>query len=186
MRAPPLVSLIAPSFNPDPREVKEVADLLRTITGRREVPPLILLNANASDLLPLRRWDSDRYVSLARRLLDTYPEVHVAFTGGPGEGPAVEALVRQVGSDRCVSLAGRTTMRQLLIVYTLARVLVTNDSGPAHFASLTPISTVTLFGPETPELFAAPSPRSHVIWAQTVCSPCVSAYNIRLYWCSSF
>jgi ADP-heptose:LPS heptosyltransferase len=31
------------------------------------------------------------------------------------------------------------TLRDLLVLYTLADVLVTNDSGPGHFSSLTPI-----------------------------------------------
>ena len=48
-------------------------------------------------------------------------------------------------------------MRELLTLYTLADVLVTNDSGPAHFASLTPVHTVVLFGPETPLLFGSRS-----------------------------
>jgi len=67
----------------------------------------------------------------------------------------------------------------LLVLYTLADVLVTNDSGPAHFATLTPIRVVTLFGPETPALFAARTPRNSVLWAGIACSPCVSAYNNR-------
>jgi ADP-heptose:LPS heptosyltransferase len=58
-------------------------------------------------------------------------------------------------------------------------VLVTNDSGPAHFATLTPIDVVTLFGPETPRLFAARTPRNAALWAGLTCSPCVSAYNNR-------
>jgi ADP-heptose:LPS heptosyltransferase len=62
-------------------------------------------------------------------------------------------------------------------------VLVTNDSGPAHFATLTPIDVVTLFGPETPALFAARTPRNHVLWAGIACSPCVSAFNNRLSRC---
>ncbi len=65
------------------------------------------------------------------------------------------------------------------MLYTLAEVLVTNDSGPAHFAALTPIDVVALFGPETPLLFAAPGPRSHPLWAGLACSPCVNAYNNR-------
>jgi ADP-heptose:LPS heptosyltransferase len=74
-------------------------------------------------------------------------------------------------------------MNQLLVLYSLSRVLVTNDSGPAHFASLTPIQTISLFGPETPKLFAAQSPRSHAMWAGIACSPCVSAYNNRVSKC---
>ena len=78
------------------------------------------------------------------------------MTGGPNEGEAVAKIVEQVGSDRCFNLAGRTTLRQLLVIYELAEVLVTNDSGPAHFAALTPIDVVTLFGPENPAAFCCP------------------------------
>ena len=65
------------------------------------------------------------------------------------------------------------------MLFGLAEVLVTNDSGPAHFAALTSIDVVALFGPETPLLFAAPGPRSHPIWAGIACSPCVNAFNNR-------
>ncbi len=56
---------------------------------------------------------------------------------------------------------------------------MTNDSGPAHFASLTPIHVVTLFGPETPRLFAALTARNTPLWSGVACSPCVNAYNNR-------
>jgi ADP-heptose:LPS heptosyltransferase len=159
--------------------------LILEVTGQPEVPPIILLNANCSDLLPLRRWDEDNYVALARRLLERYPDLTVAFTGAPAERGPVERLVQRLGSGRCVSFAGRTTLRQLLTLYSVSQVLVTNDSGPAHFAVLTPVDVITLFGPETPKLFGAPSERSHVIWAGTVCSPCVNAYNNRLLTCKN-
>jgi ADP-heptose:LPS heptosyltransferase len=71
----------------------------------------------------------------------------------------------------------------LLTLYSMAEVLVTNDSGPAQFATLTPIDVVTLFGPESPRLFAARSPRNHVFWQGLACSPCVSAANQRLSSC---
>jgi len=67
----------------------------------------------------------------------------------------------------------------MLVLYTRSEILVTNDSGPAHFASMTPIHVVTLFGPETPALFAARSPNVTVLWAGIACSPCVNAYNNR-------
>jgi ADP-heptose:LPS heptosyltransferase len=140
---------------------------------------LILLNANAGDLLPLRKWPGENYVALAQHLLREFPDAYVAFTGSPDEAGSVEALVHAIDSPRCLSLAGRTTLRELLLAYELAAVLVTNDSGPAHFAALTGIDAVVLFGPETPALFAAPGPRTHVLWAGLACSPCVSAFNHR-------
>jgi ADP-heptose:LPS heptosyltransferase len=151
--------------------------------GTARYSPLVLLNANASDLLPLRRWPGQRYVDLARRLLDRAPEVHIAFTGAPGEAAEAESLVGEVGSERCFSLAGKTTLRDLLVLYCLADLLVTNDSGPAHFATLTPIRVITLFGPETPALFGARSSRTLIVWKNLACSPCVNAYNNRLSTC---
>ena len=183
MQAPPLGRVQVPTFSPGPDEMEEVRAMIRKVTGKDSVPPIILLNANCSDLLPLRRWESKNYISLARHLLGRYETLYIAFTGDPTESDPVEHFVRQVGSKRCVSFAGRTTLRQLLIVYSESQILVTNDSGPAHFATLTPIDAITLFGPETPRLFSAPSLRSHVIWAGTVCSPCVNAYNNRLLTC---
>jgi len=180
---PPLGPL--PVFTPREGEQEGVAAWLRELTGTRGPLRLILLNANASDMLPLRRWPSERYVALAQRLLGRFPDAHVGFTGAPGEAAAVDALVAAVGSPRCFSIAGRTTIRQLLLVYTLAEVLVTNDSGPAHFAAMTPVDVVTLFGPETPLLFGAPTPRNHARTAGLPCSPCVNAYNGRSSACTN-
>ena len=180
---PPSSNRDFPVFHPQTGEVEAVQGVLRDVAGTATPRPLVLLNANCSDLLPIRKWDSANYLALARRLLDQFPSAVVAFTGAPDEAPGAEALCREVNSPRCISMAGRTTLRQLLALYTLADVLVTNDSGPAHFASLTPADVVTLFGPETPALFAAPTDRNHVIWAGVACSPCVNAYNDRLSCC---
>jgi ADP-heptose:LPS heptosyltransferase len=56
--------------------------------------------------------------------------------------------------------------------------MVTNDSGPAHFAAVTSLPTFVLFGPETPTLYA-PLGNTTAIFAGLHCSPCVSAWNHR-------
>lgn len=170
-KAPPL-------FEPADAECETVRAMLRDLLPAGS-PRLILLNANASDLLPLRKWREENYIALAHKLLAEFPEASIGFTGSPEEAARIGEFVRTVGSPRCVCLAGKTTLRQLLIVYGLADILVTNDSGPAHFATLTPIDVVVLFGPETPLLFGAPSPRNHAIWAGLACSPCINALNNR-------
>ncbi len=167
------------AFHPTGVERAEVREILRAQLGRFEGSRLILLNANASDLVPLRRWPSDRYVELARQLLAAHPDAAVVFTGALSEARAARQLVAEVGSNRCASLAGLTTLRQLMVLYTLSEVLITNDSGPAHFATLTPIDVVVLFGPETPKLFAGIGERTHPLWAGLACSPCINAFNDR-------
>jgi ADP-heptose:LPS heptosyltransferase len=168
-----------PAFIVRPGEAETVGKIVRENNGGVAPQSMILLNPNASDLLPLRKWATDRYIELAKRLLERFPDAHIALTGAPGEaGPAAE-VARQIGSPRCFSMAGKTTLRQLMVLYSLSELLITNDSGPAHFAALTPIKVITLFGPETPSLFGAPTPRSTPIWLGLACSPCVNAYNNR-------
>jgi ADP-heptose:LPS heptosyltransferase len=175
----PSTSEPSASFSPSLPEVAEIKALLERENPRISSAPLILLNPNASDLLPLRRWPALRYVELARRLLERYPDLFIGFTGAPAEAAPNNQLADEVGSGRVIRLAGKTTLRQLLVLYTRSEILVTNDSGPAHFASMTPIRVVTLFGPETSALFAARSPNATALWAGIACSPCVNAYNNR-------
>src|SRR5258705_2118259 len=175
----PSASQPLPKFRPSLSEVAEIDALLRRENPRIGSAPLILLNPNASDLLPLRRWPAMRYVELARRLLECYADLFIGFTGSPAEAVPNNRLANEVGSSRVIPLAGKTTLRQVLVLYTRSEILVTNDSGPAHFASMTPIRVVTLFGPETPALFSARSPNATALWAGIACSPCVNAYNNR-------
>jgi ADP-heptose:LPS heptosyltransferase len=63
--------------------------------------------------------------------------------------------------------------------FTMAKVLITNDSGSAHFASLTEIECLTLFGPEPPALYGPPGPHAKNFFAYLACSPCLSAHNHR-------
>ena len=171
--SPPL-----PVFKPADGETQEVRGLLAG-HGVPEGSRIIVLNANAGDMLPLRRWALENYRALATRLIEEVPDAWIVFTGSPEEAPSIAGLAQSVGSPRSVCLAGSTTLRQLVVLFGLSEVLVTNDSGPAHFAALTGIDVVALFGPETPFLYSATGPRSHPVWTGIACSPCVNAFNNR-------
>lgn len=176
---------LPPRIRPSRDEVAAVAARLRQSFGEDHDAPFVLLNANCSDLMPLRKWPDEKYVELAARLLGLDPALRIVFSGGEGEEASVGDLVGKVQSKRCVSMAGKTSLREFLVLCSMADVLVTNDSGPAHFASLVGASCIVLFGPETPELFAPLSSGTHVIWKRTICSPCVSAYNNRVSPCEN-
>jgi ADP-heptose:LPS heptosyltransferase len=175
----PGANAVSPRYVSTPADQEAVRAIILRESGQPEVPSLILLNPNASDLLPLRKWPTDRYVDLAKRLLEQFSDAVIGLTGAPSEQEAIDQVAAQIGSSRCFSLAGKTTLPQLLVLYMMSELLITNDSGPAHFASMTPITVITLFGPETPALFRALTPRAIPIWMQLPCSPCVNAYNNR-------
>lgn len=139
---------------------------------------LLLVNPNASELLVQRRWMPERYVELIRRLLGEYEDLHILLTGAPSERAEAEVMRAQVNHPRCHNLAGLLRLGELPLLYAVSSCLVTNDSGPGHFAAVTTLPTVVLFGPETPSLYA-PLGNTHCLFAGLACSPCVSAANHR-------
>jgi len=171
-------------FDPLDAELARMRELLAASGApRRPGRRLIVLNANASDLVAQRRWPLERYTILARTLLRD-PAVTLILTGSPDERAQSERLAEQIGSDRVVNLAGKTSLHSLLHLFCLADALVTNDSGPAHLASATGIPTVVLFGPETPRIFGPIGDNQHAVWLDLACSPCVSAYNQKRTSCT--
>ncbi len=177
------LAVTAPRFQPTEEETGRLKKRLSEMPQTAGSGPLVLLNPNAGDLLPLRKWSLENFFDLGRRILEARPDARLIITGAPSEAAAAENLCSRIGSGRTVSLAGKTTLRELLVLYTLADVLVTNDSGPGHFASMTDIDNVVLFGPETPRLFGAIGGRPHTIYAKLACSPCVNAFNHRFSPC---
>jgi ADP-heptose:LPS heptosyltransferase len=173
-----------PRFVPSPDDQARLRQLLATGIGRPVAGKLILLNPNAGDLLPLRRWPPERFLELARRILARDAAATIAVTGAPSERLQIEEFCRDLPADRVVPLAGKTSLRDLFTLYTIADLLVTNDSGPGHFASMTDINSVVLFGPETPALFGPLGGRNRALWRGLSCSPCVSAINHRLSPCT--
>ena len=144
---------------------------------------IVLINPNASELLPQRRWMMDRYAELMRRILAHSSTAVVLITGAPAERGEAEALRKSVGSVRCINFAGRVKFTELPPLYSVSLLMVTNDSGPGHFSSVTALKTFVLFGPETPALYGSLG-NSTPIYAGLACSPCVSAANHRKTACT--
>lgn len=144
---------------------------------------LVLFNPNASDMLPQRRWPQAHFAQLAREVLARWPDVVILITGAPSERPEAEALCRLVADPRMVNFAGESRLDQLPALYSLAALMITNDSGPGHFASVTAMPVLSLFGPETPALYGPLGP-GLALTAGLACSPCVSAANHRKTACA--
>jgi len=142
---------------------------------------LVLINPNASELLPQRRWMASRYAELIGRILAVFDDVIVLITGGPEERAAAERIA--AANPRSISFAGHAALVDLPALYAQAALMVSNDSGPAHFAAAAGLPTIVLFGPETPKLYQPLGP-SRAIYAGLACSPCVGAHNHRRTACT--
>jgi ADP-heptose:LPS heptosyltransferase len=146
-------------------------------------PKWVILNPNASELMPLRKWPLASFAELARRLL-VDPDVAVLVTGALAEKGDAQHILGVAKSERVIDLTGFTRLDELPALYRICLMMLTNDSGPAHFAAPTGIRTWVLFGPETPTLYGALNPNAAFFFKGLSCSPCVSASNHRASPCT--
>jgi ADP-heptose:LPS heptosyltransferase len=137
---------------------------------------IVLINPNSSELLPQRRWDRENFGALATMMVQEWDDVLVLITGSPAEREESRQMARSLEHPRIVSFAGMHRLEAITALYHISSVLVTNDSGPAHFSAITPIRSIVLFGPETPRLYGSlGNTESITVWLS--CSPCVTAAN---------
>ena len=170
-----------PAFAPTPDIARRMDAVLAGVpAGQR----LVFFNPDPG-ILPLRGWPIDHFARLAALLAAAYPDVTVAVVGLERTRPIADRILAGLPPGRALNLAGRTaTLLDLLELFRRGTALVTIDSGPAHFAGLTGIARIVLFGPETPRLYEPAGGRVDVCYADLACSPCFSAANHRTSNCT--
>ena len=165
-------------------EVDEVKRKIKELYPIWKGEKLVLLNVNASDLLPQRRWMPENFAVVARHLLAEFDDVLLVGTGAPKEREYVQNVVDMVDDVRFVNSAGVFKFEELVSLYSISELMLTNDSGPAHFASVTALKVFVIFGPETPDLYL-PLGNAEPFFLGLPCSPCVSAFNHRKTSCTT-
>jgi len=93
------------------------------------------------------------------------------LVGTPNDA-AVGQTIAQALRDSCVNRIGQTTLDQLINELRGCRLVLTNDTGTMHLASLLGVPTVAIFGSTEPRLTGALGDRHIVLRHQVECSPC--------------
>lgn len=176
-RPVPIEPLALPQVDMSREEIAAFRQALSEAFPRANLDRLVLLYPGGG-LLPIRAWPEVHYAQVCRTLCDR--GFTVAVIGLGEDATLAQRVLAGCAPDRALNLAGYTrTMRDLIALFHVARLLITNDGGPGHFAALTPLPVIIFFGPETPALYAPLSPRVHPLFAGLSCSPCLTAYNHR-------
>ena len=145
----------------------------KAIAGKK----LILIYPGGG-ILPIRAWPRHYYSQVAGELIKKGHAVGVVGLAEDKELAA--AILSDCNHPACIDLTGYTrTIRELLLIFQFAVLLITNDGGPGQFAALTPVSTIILYGPETPDLYSPADDRATLFYNPLPCSPCLTAYNHR-------
>ncbi len=175
------LDLVSASVHPS--QIAKVRSKIKDLYPVWRHEKVILFNVNASDMLPQRRWQQENFATVAKHLLDTFKDIIIVGTGAPAEKKYVQKVIDLTAHERFVNSAGIFAFSELVPLYSISSLMLTNDSGPAHFASVTPLKVFVLFGPETPALYAPLGGNAEPFYLKLPCSPCVSAANHRKTTC---
>lgn len=171
-------------FKPSNERLRKWQDFLSLHFSDANNLIYIVISPNPSDPLRVRKWEIDSYIELCKKITEKYHNVRFLITGMEDERETLAKIEDVLGKDISINLGGRTDLEDLMTLYSISDILITNDSGPAHFASTSPnIDIIVMFGPETPQLFSPLGNRVHVIYKSLACSPCLNPYNYRFSFC---
>ena len=112
------------------------------------------------DLLPLRRWPTDRFVDLGKQIGAEYPDVTVVITGAPSEQTEAARVAAAIGSESHIEapkLAAKiTSVRQAANPKATRLLTSENSSQPASSGGVHNVATAQQDN-STPTLIESPT-----------------------------
>ena len=106
---------------------------------------------------PGARWESKAFPAelFARCILLTsemLPQAKFVIMGAPADQKLAENIRLLAADAKVVSLAGSTSLGELVELIKRSKVLLANDSGPVHIAAAARVPVVCFYGPTNPNL----------------------------------
>jgi len=149
-------------LNGPPPVIQFIPEIANGLRISPEYDLLVHPGANARN----RSWPATHYASVIERMP---PDCRIAVLGLPGD---VEELRRVLPRNRNIHyLTG--TLEQSIATLTRARVLLTMDSGNAHFAHFLRLPAVTLFGKADPSTIISKDTTVLPVYQRRFpCQPC--------------
>jgi heptosyltransferase-2 len=148
---------------------REALALLRE-SGAGHARPLVALCPGSTNSRA-KRWPSERFAALADMLAERAGAQ--VFLIGAAEELDISEEVARLARRRPLVLTGRTNLAQTAALLSVADLLVTNDTGPAHVAAAVGRPVVVIFGPTNPETTRPFSALAEVVRKPPECAPCM-------------
>jgi lipopolysaccharide heptosyltransferase II len=119
---------------------------------------------------PAKRWLPERFAEVALAVGAQRPVQWILF--GTAADKETGAAIESALGPHCTNRIGQTTLEQLSAELSECALLLTNDTGTMHLATLLGVPVVAIFGSTEPLLTGPLGNARHIIRHQVECSPC--------------
>lgn len=97
----------------------------------------------------IKQWPLESFRLLVRRIVDELG-VSVVIVGGQEELEKNSGTFNGI-SDKITNLAGRTSLKELAVIISKSKGLISGDSGPVHLAACVDVPVIAIFRNDLPE-----------------------------------
>ncbi|MCC7380224.1 MAG: glycosyltransferase family 9 protein [Deltaproteobacteria bacterium] len=149
------LGIVAPRYDLPWRVSKDQARRADRLLPRRSKVPRVLLVPGSRSAE--KRWPERTFAAIAHHAQEAH-RASVVLAGAPRERPALVELARAAGVSSSSIYSGRD-LGVLLALIARSEVVVSNDTGPVHFAFLLGVPTLALFSVMSPSAWGPPLPR---------------------------
>jgi len=160
----------APSFRAElpPSLLREGRHILLE-AGLDPSRPMIALAPGVAQGGSAKQWPPEKMGLLADSLRKSSFQPFITI--GPGEENLARAINRELSHDIPV-LGGQLDAAGLASLLDVSKLVIGNDSGPAHLAGVLGVPVISLFGPTDPARTAPIGNDTGVISLGLTCAPC--------------
>ncbi len=120
-----------------------------------------------------KRWPAAHFGALARQMSRVAPDRRFVVLGGAEDAAAGREIAGWL-PERCLNLAGLTSIPEMVEWIRLAEVVISNDTGPMHIAAALGKPVWALFGPTSPAETGPYGQLHRALRLNLPCSPCFS------------
>lgn len=129
----------------------------------------ILALCPGAEFGPAKRWPEEYYAAVANAKLDEGWQVWIF--GSPKDNE-VALRIMELTRERCVNLAGRTSLEEAIDLLALSTSVVTNDSGLLHISAALNKPLVAIYGPTTTSFTPPLNSQAQTLSLKLDCQPC--------------
>jgi len=168
-----------PPNGPPPHQVEHFLEIARSLGVEAEAGEIAIadrqrgVNAEpryglcpGAEYGPAKRWLPERFAETATAVGGRW------MLFGTAKDAEIGAQIAAALGDKCTNLIGQTTIEQLIDELRQCELLLTNDTGTMHLATLLGVPVVAVFGSTEPRLTGPLGRKSRVVRHQVECSPC--------------
>ncbi|MDZ7661030.1 lipopolysaccharide heptosyltransferase II [Thiohalophilus sp.] len=116
---------------------------------------------------PAKRWPTDYFTELARRLVERGKQIWVL-----GSAKEVELGEQIAEVDGVTNLCGKTELVDVVDLLALCDQAVSNDSGLMHVACASGTKVIAIYGSSDPAYTPPLSDTAQIVYKHLACSPC--------------